>query len=492
MKKLLLITGFALSTCFSFGQYWTTVGAPFNGNICGCVYAMSCMAVYDGKLYAGGFATNGIVTELGSWDGVQWDTLGAGIKLYDIPSVNSMIVYNGKLIVGGFYTAVGNITPTNSIGAWNGSKWSAIGSGVRANGYPGTVNAMAVYNGELYVGGSFDSAGGIPVNNIAKWNGTSWSDVGGGINKLITASAGYSISAMAIYNGALYVGGFFDSAGGKVAHNIAEWNGSAWLTLGNGIHNGTLTISSEEGDYWVSALCVYNKNLYVGGMFDSAGTVPAKNIAVWNGSVWSALGNGMGGSSSTEFYHVNCLYDIDSVLIAGGAFNLAGSTPANYIAEWNGSTWKPFGAGVSDNPFASISGPDSVPHVNAVMMYNNNLYVAGMFDSAGSVYTGCIAQWNGPVSVNELSSPNDNITVYPNPSNGIFYIQMDNTQFTMDNEKTQVEVYNVLGEKVYSSSLSIVNSPLSIDLSNQVTGIYLYRVIDETGKCIVSGKLIKE
>ena len=97
-----------------------------------------------------------------------------------------------------------------------------------------------------------------------------------------------------------------------------------------------------------------------------------------------------------------------------------------------------------------------------------------------------------PTSINELKVENGELKVYPNPSNGIFNIQMDNAQWAMDNEKVQVEVYNVLGEKVYSSVLSIVNSPLSIDLSKQVTGIYLYRVIDETGKCIGSGKLIKE
>ncbi len=42
---------------------------------------------------------------------------------------------------------------------------------------------MAVYNVELYVTGGFDSAGGIAVNNIAKWNGSSWSAVGTGLNQ---------------------------------------------------------------------------------------------------------------------------------------------------------------------------------------------------------------------------------------------------------------------------------------------------------------------
>ena len=38
---------------------------------------------------------------------------------------------------------------------------------------------MEVFQGELYVGGDFTVAGGVRANRIARWNGTSWSDVAG-------------------------------------------------------------------------------------------------------------------------------------------------------------------------------------------------------------------------------------------------------------------------------------------------------------------------
>jgi hypothetical protein len=44
-----------------------------------------------------------------------------------------------------------------------------VGSGVN-----NIVNSMDSANGLLYIGGNFDSAGGIPVNNIAAWNGSSY------------------------------------------------------------------------------------------------------------------------------------------------------------------------------------------------------------------------------------------------------------------------------------------------------------------------------
>jgi len=70
--------------------------------------------------------------------------------------------------------------------------------------------------------------------------------------------------------------------------------------------------------------------------------------------------------------------------------------------------------------------------------------------------------------------------LYPNPSNGKFTIQIDNGQLTMDNEKMQVSVYNVVGERILSQS-SIVNSQLSIDLGDVPNGFYLVQITSDKG-----------
>ena len=82
----------------------------------------------------------------------------------------------------------------------NAQSWSTLGAGIGA-GYYHSVHAFATYNGELYAGGYFTSAGGTPANNIAKWNGTNWSSVGTGIN-------GY-VYSLCVFNGELYAGGSF-------------------------------------------------------------------------------------------------------------------------------------------------------------------------------------------------------------------------------------------------------------------------------------------
>jgi hypothetical protein len=73
----------------------------------------------------------------------------------------------------------------------------------------------------------------------------------------------------------------------------------------------------------------------------------------------------------------------------------------------------------------------------------------------------------------------------PNPSNGIF--TMVETRHALS---PRMEVYNVLGEQIYSASFTVHNSPFTIDLSSQPNGVYFYRVVAEDGGLIGEGKLV--
>src|SRR5207249_3458818 len=99
------------------------------------------------------------------------------------------------------------------------------------------------------------------------------------------------VSALTVSGTNLYAGGWFMTAGGQQVNNVTKWNGSSWSALGSGIGSGVY------GDYSkVYALAMSGNDLYAGGDFTSAGGNPATNIAKWDGSNWSALGLGMGDS----------------------------------------------------------------------------------------------------------------------------------------------------------------------------------------------------
>jgi hypothetical protein len=176
------------------------------------------------------------------------------------------------------------------------------------------VYALAVSGSDMYAGGDFTHAGGVAANLIAKWNGTSWSALGSGMN-----ATGFSpsVRALAVSGTNLYAGGYFTTAGGVAANNIAKWNGSSWSALGSGT------------DWDVGALAVWGSDLYVGGSFSMAGAVAANGIAKWDGSNWSALGSGIGAGYAGVF----ALAVSGNDLYVGGAFTRAGSKASAYLAR---------------------------------------------------------------------------------------------------------------------------------------------------------------
>ena len=85
------------------------------------------------------------------------------------------------------------------------------------------VFALAVDSSDnLYAGGSFTTAGGVTVNRIAKWNGTAWSALGSGLNSTVNALAVDSSDNV-------YMGGLFNTVTSEyLLLRTAKWNGSSF------------------------------------------------------------------------------------------------------------------------------------------------------------------------------------------------------------------------------------------------------------------------
>lgn len=306
-------------------------------------------------------STGSFVGSLAHWDGTDWRTIGSSVGLeFFVHAVAPLA--NGQFVVGG--------TPlpgfTANLARWTGAAWAPIGTaGPIATGVSGVLALAALRNGDIVAGGYFASVGGVPANNLARWNGTTWAPLGPGINGIVSV-------IRELPNGDLVAGGLFTAAGGVPANNVAQWNGTNWTPLGLGTNGGlsALTVTANGG-------------ILAGGNFTTAGGLPANRIASWDGSSWAPLGTGLNGGVGA----VTTLANGD--VVAGGQFTIAGGVPANRMARWDGSAWSQMGPGVSSRPgFSAV--------VNQlVTLPSGDLLAGGAFDFVGLLVANSLVRWDG-------------------------------------------------------------------------------------------------
>ena len=363
------------------GATWSTLATGADGG------SVSVLAVFDDgggpALYAGGGFTSmsGVAgtARIAKWDGVSWSPLERGI---DDSSVQSLAVFDDgggpALYVGGSFTSASNVPGTFHIAKWDGA-WSGLG------GISGAVNALAVFDDgggpALHAAGFFAFAGAVSVKHLAKWDGSSWFDVGGGTS--------HAIHALAVFDDgggpALYLGGEFVSAGGLPStRSIAKWDGTSFSALGGGV-------TPVNNRVW--ALTVFDDGLgggpalYAGGSFSNLGGVAANHVTKWDGISWSPLGSGLDG-----FVYALTPFDDGSgqgsVLVAGGWFGKAGGGPAEHVASWDGAGWSNVGGGTNDAVRALTVFDDGLGGGPA-------LHAAGDFTLLGGVQASHVGKWDG-------------------------------------------------------------------------------------------------
>ncbi|MFN7559015.1 MAG: GC-type dockerin domain-anchored protein [bacterium] len=327
---------------------WSALGSGTNDDVHALAVLPGGDVIVGGRFTtAGGVSGRNTIARYNPSTGV-WSALGSGTdgRVYALA-----VLPGGDVIVGGIFTTAGGVS-VSSVARFDPAinKWSALGSGVDGvvGGLSNGIRALAVLpGGDMFVGGDFTTAGGMPANRVARYNpatGT-WSALGGGVNS--------AVRSLAVLPGRdLIVGGDFTIAGGVLVNRIARYNPTTglWSALGSGV-NGTV----------YALLVLPSGDVIVGGNFTTAGGMPANRIARYNpaSGTWSALGSGVEYTFNSPIPAVRALAILpNGDVIVGGSFNTAGGVPVGSIARYNPNTntWSALGSGESyENTFYSLA-----------------------------------------------------------------------------------------------------------------------------------------
>jgi sugar lactone lactonase YvrE len=210
------------------------------------------------------------------------------------------------------------------------------------------------------------------------------------------------------------------------------------------------------------------------GTNDTITTVAGDGYIGSSGDGGPATAAEMNGPTGVSVDNIGNIYVSDAsnntvrfINTAGNIYTLAGDGKAGFSGD----------GGVSY--LAKLNKPTGICVDN-----NNNLVIADHNNNRIRRLSGTIV-----AGLNEVQSVSNSVSVYPNPSKGVYAFEVKSEELKV---KSIIEVYNVLGQQVYSNSLVIPDSSFQIDLTAQPNGVYLYRVISETGTVMGEGKLIKE
>ncbi|MFN0134299.1 MAG: GC-type dockerin domain-anchored protein [Phycisphaerales bacterium] len=270
------------------GSAWQAMGTTWTGNTRGSIWSM---ATWNGRLYVGGGVVNtqqppappGMGYPIGgapwaglaSWDGQEWESHIASITGFS-PYVGALAVFNDgsgeALYAAGRFTGINGVTGTGLIARWNGTAWSSLASGLTSTSSTTGLEAMTIFDDgtgpALYVAGGTFFGSGLPVCNVAKWNGNTWTSLGGqlGTGRLTSIAAFDDGGGTKIYIGGTAM---------VPINQFARWENGQWASVDGGFTGSAIPPSNFPS---VFGLAVAANRLVVAGNFVAAGGMTANGL----------------------------------------------------------------------------------------------------------------------------------------------------------------------------------------------------------------------
>ncbi len=492
-----------------------------------------------GLVAAGPFnlRTDPSVSDIASWQNEQWVALaeggfgqGGGVN----GRVQTMHLGTQGIYVAGDFTEAGGV-PAAGLAVLGQDGWTTLDG---AGGHGGS-DILETPDGSVWVAGAFIDPATGERTGVRRWNGADWEIPGGGLTAGDTWRDGYGTAGSIALgpDGTIYVGGYFARAGRQDSKRLAAWKDGAWKPLPlplspleDVVHvarmvvcpDGSLLVGVHEprrpdrgmpllkwdgvswssagsfvrdsGDYVrIAALSCTDDGIIAGGVFDSVDGVPALNIARFDGSDWSPMGDGFNGGVR------QVVHDYAGNPVVSGDFHWSGTTRAVRVARWTGSAWGPLGRGTE------FDLPGNTYVLDMISVDAERFYLAGDFDRVGQQAANNIARFDftkvdslflvEPVDPEDPQVPAPEamaLSVYPNPgSSSEAFVRIE----LPEDNVISIRVFDALGRdkgqlwQNRAVDAGTYELPLSgLNLSN---GIFWIRVEGESRSATTSWVMIR-
>ena len=287
------------------GTNWFPIGNGFTGKVVHVVrWGTNLVAL------ASSDRRGGVVPFPFLWDGTTWKAIHQGLA---DGMAASLVVHEGQLLGSAIFAGQDGIRRPY-LARWNGTEWGPVGEPMEGQGltrFASGPNGLHAFMDQI----------------VLRFDGTRWEQLGGIFNEPIA-------SLLDSPSGLLVSGAF--TFGGTDRGRVARWDGTSWVPVGGGLGGIPPYVS------YAQTLASDGQNLYVGGFFTLPGSTNAVGIARWDGTRWTALRN-QDAYLGLEDNHVRTLAWADGRLYAGGYFLRTGDRrDLRHFAVFDGA-WKSLG-----------------------------------------------------------------------------------------------------------------------------------------------------
>lgn len=430
----ILILYASMMPVISFSQVWDDnfVGIDSLYNTLGAVVQIRDLYNQnDSILYAGGVFSK--VNTHEAYGIMSWNT--DTIKTYQLGinwgGVFAITLYKDTLYIGGNFQNASEQPNTARLAIWNGTSWQGTSLGQPS----GHIYDFVKFRDTLFMCGNYGHIGSQTFDMIAAYNGENWINVG---------SFGMWASALEVFNGELYAGGYW---------GIRKYlGGTQWETF---------TVRPNDFVFELKADSI-NSFLYVGGQFSAVAGQASVGSAMWDGFKWHALGDYCG---TTVWQQAMEIYRGD-LYTGGGLIDNNGDLDM-YITRWNGESWDSIGGNFSSS-------------IYALKVFRDTLYIGGCFQTWDSIPNGGGIRSKGMVKLYMPDNGCDYLKPRINTWADTFYLNNGEAIVNLYNNNPYVDSW----EWDFGTSTGSVSLSQAVEHIYIATGEYNVQVTVTDGECV--------